>query len=136
MKSCMEGKATTASKTMKDASEDEKKTWKTGGDAAEWEAAKEKGAQSQGADKMKSCIEGKATTASKTMQTASEDEKKTWKTECDADAKADFEAAGGDAAEWEAAKEKGAQSKGADKMKSCIEGKATTASKTMQTASE
>merc|ERR1719271_1056128 len=74
--------------------------------------------------------------ANKDMKTATETEKDEWKTTCEADAKADFEAAGGDPMEWEAAKEEGARSKGADKMKSCIEGEATAAGKDIKTATE
>merc|ERR1712139_563414 len=107
-----------------------------GGKAEDFELAKRKGAQSKGADKMKACVEAAATAASKDMKTATKEEKKGWMDSCMADAKAEFEAAGGKAEDFEMARRKGAESKGADKMKACIEEQATTASKDMKTATD
>merc|ERR1711871_1221902 len=118
---------------MKTATEDEKKGWiasckadakaefeAAGGKPGDFEMARRKGAESKGADKMKSCVEAAATAASKDVKTATEDEKKGWIASCKADAKAEFEAAGGKPGDFEMAKRKGAESKGADKMKSCV----------------
>merc|ERR1711881_643162 len=55
---------------------------------------------------------------------------------CKADAKAEFEAAGGKPEDFEVARKKGAESKGADKMKACVEAAATAASKNMKTATK
>merc|ERR1719333_1362107 len=134
MKTCMDGQATAASKTMATATATEKNTWRqtcstqakaefeaAGGKAGDWELAKRDGAKSKGADKMKTCVEAKATAASKTMATATATEKDGWRQTCSDEAKAEFEAAGGKAGDWELAKREGARSKGADKMKTCVD---------------
>merc|ERR1719486_1507712 len=95
-----------------------------GGKPGDFETARRKGAESKGADKMKACVEEKATTASKDMKTATDEEKKGWMQSCKADAKAEFEAAGGKPGDFETARRKGAESKGADKMRACMEEKA------------
>merc|ERR1712228_745940 len=129
MRVCVDAAASAASKDMKTATEDEKKGWirgcmadakaefeAAGGKAEDFEMAKRKGAESKGADKMRVCVDAAASAASKDMKTATEDEKKGWIQGCMADAKAEFEAAGGKAEDFEMAKRKGAESKGADKM--------------------
>merc|ERR1719478_1071916 len=82
----------------------------------------------KGANKMKTCIEGKLTTAGVTdFKKATKAQFDTARKGCDADAKLEFEKSGGEAGDYEMAKRKGARDKGADKMKTCIEGKLTTA---------
>merc|ERR1719326_2719172 len=147
MKACVDAAATAASKDMKTETEDEKKGWvkscmadaqaefeAAGGKPGDFEMAKRKGVEAKGADKMKTCVDAAATAASKDMKTATEEEKKGWVKSCMADAKAEFEAAGGKAGDFEMAKRKGAESKGADKMKTCVDAAATAASKDMKTA--
>merc|ERR1719191_2635263 len=147
MKACMGAAAAAAGKTMKTATRTEKAGWKTqcvadakaefeaaGGDADDWDVSKRKGAKSRGADKMKSCVEAAATAAGKTMKDATRTEKAGGKTQCEADAKAEFEAAGGAADDWELQREHGARAKGADKMKACMDAAAAAAGKTIKTA--
>lgn len=68
---------------MKTATEDEKKVWiascmavakaefeAAGGKPGDYEMAKRKGAESKGADKIKTCVDAAATAASKDMKTA------------------------------------------------------------------
>merc|ERR1712159_719094 len=98
--------------------------------------AKKRGAESKGADKMKTCVDAAASAAGKDMKAATREEKKGWVDSCKADAKAEFEAAGGKPEDFEMAKKKGAESKGADKMKTCVDAAATAASKDMKTATE
>merc|ERR1719238_1384249 len=130
MKTCMDAKAKAAGKTMRTASPAEKNGWRqtcsneakaefqaAGGKAADFEMAQQKGAESKGADKMKTCMDGKATAADTTMAAASATQKNGWRQTCSDEAKAEFEAAGGKAGDWELAKTKGAESRGADKMK-------------------
>jgi len=147
MKTCVDAAVTAAGKDIKTATEAEKKVWFTscqagakaafeasGGSAKEWNQAKKEGARDKGADEMKACVDTAVTAASKDMKTATDAEKKGWFASCNAGAKAAFEASGGSQQEWEAAKAEGARSKGADKMKGCVEAKATTAGKAVSTA--
>merc|ERR1711904_701502 len=118
-----EEKVSTASKDMKTATDEEKKEWMqsckadakaefeaAGGKPGDFETARRKGAESKGADKMKACVGEKASTASKDMKTATDEEKKEWMQSCKADAKAEFEAAGGKPGDFEMARRKGAES--------------------------
>eukprot|EP00928_Gymnodinium_smaydae_P046279 TRINITY_DN3082_c0_g1_i3.p1 TRINITY_DN3082_c0_g1~~TRINITY_DN3082_c0_g1_i3.p1 ORF type:complete len:2110 (+),score=555.97 TRINITY_DN3082_c0_g1_i3:87-6332(+) len=147
MRVCVQDAADAAEQDIKTASKADLQSWATaceakaiaefesaGGNADDWKVAKEQGAMAKGADKMRVCLESSAKTALKTLATATKQEKKAWVATCEADAKALFEAAGGDANDWKLAKEKGAMMKGAEKMRACVAAAATAVGKTTKTA--
>merc|ERR1719389_398268 len=116
MKACVGAAATAAGKTMKTATRTEKEGWiatckadaaadfeASGGKPEHWPVAQEEGATASGGEKLMVCIAAAAEGSGKAAKDVAGAELLAWKASCEADAQAEFEAAGGDGEVFETA---------------------------------
>jgi hypothetical protein len=133
LKSCFDDKVKSSGKSFSAATADEKRQWQlacgsdaktefevAGGDASKWAESKARGARQKMAEAMENCIDDKVAAASKTWDTATSEEKKTWTAACEASVRQEFAAAGGKDENVRTAKLDGAVERGGDEFQACI----------------